>query len=261
MTCHHPTASPYPYTVTALIPCRNEARGIGDVIRSFPIEKMRAQGYDLEIVVIDNNSTDDTAAKARALGATVICEPRPGKGHAIRRGFNYICPHTDYVIMLDGDNTYRPDEAHRLLELLTSNFCSVAIGSRLGGRITKGSMSMTSRIGNWIYSHLVRYFYRVNVTDVLSGYFAWRREAIERLRPHLQSEGFAIEMEMVTKMARLGEEIYCVPITYDPRRGESNLSPLRDGIRILCMLLKTLLWRPPPVITGRSYQKSEAVSL
>src|SRR5258708_7419706 len=139
----------------------------------------------------------------------------------------------------------------RLVELLNANFCDVVIGSRLGGRITEGSMSEFNRIGNWIYSHLVRYFYRVNVTDVLTGYFAWKREALERLRPHLKSGGFAIEMEMVTKMARLGEEIYCVPITYHARTGKTNLRPIYDGLRILWMFIKNLYWKPEGAFTKK----------
>ena len=107
-------------------------------------------------------------------------------------------------------------------------------------------MSQFNRLGNWIYSHLVRYFYHVNVTDVLTGYFAWNREALERLRPHITSTGFAIEMEMVIKMARLGEEIACVPITYHPRAGETKLSPVYDGARILWMFAKNLRWQPSP---------------
>jgi dolichol-phosphate mannosyltransferase len=231
--------------ITVLIPCFNEEGGIGDVIKSFPREKIEMQGYALEIIIIDNNSTDATAAIARSLGATMIHEPKKGKGNAMRRGFAAITPETDYVVMLDGDNTYRPEELLRLVEPLDSGFADVVIGSRLGGRIHKGSMSAFNRFGNWMYSHLVRHFYQVNMTDVLTGYFAWKREALERLRPHIQSEGFAIEMEMVTKMARLDEYITCVPISYDPRAGETKINPIYDGTRILWMFVKNLKWMPP----------------
>ena len=230
--------------ITALIPCRNEEEGISRVITAFPVGRLKQFGFELEIIVIDNDSSDSTADVARSLGATVVFEPRRGKGNALRRGFCAISKDTDYVVMLDGDDTYAPSEMLRLLELLSSRFCSVAIGSRLGGRISQGSMTSLNRLGNWIYSHLIRHFYRVNVTDVLSGYFAWRRDALERLRPHLRSEGFAIEMEMVTKMARLGEEIYCVPITYKPRSGKTSLRPFVDGLRIFWMLVRNLFWRP-----------------
>ncbi len=235
--------------ITVLIPCYNEEGGIGAVIKSFPRERIERQGFELEIMVIDNNSKDRTAEIARENGATVIHEPKKGKGNAIRRGFYAISTDTDYVVMLDGDDTYRPEEVLRLVELLDSNFCSVVIGSRLGGRISDGSMTTFNRMGNWVFSHLVRYFYRVNVTDVLTGYFAWKREALERLRPHLKSSGFAIEMEMVTKMAKLGEEIYSVPISYYARTGKSNLNPVVDGTRILLMLLRNFFWTSEKTMT------------
>lgn len=230
--------------VTVLIPCYNEEAGIGAVIRSFPRELMAAYGYSLDVLVIDNNSKDRTAAVAKTAGARVITERKQGKGNAIRTGFYKIPRDTDYVIMLDGDDTYKGPEILRLLEPLNSDFCNVVIGSRLGGRISEGSMPALNRAGNWVFSHLVRYSYQVNVTDVLTGYFAWKRDAIVRLRPHLESDGFAIEMEMITKMARLGEEIYSVPISYDARAGESNLRPIADGSRIMKMYLQNLRWKP-----------------
>lgn len=231
--------------ITVLIPCYNEEKSIGAVIKGFPIERIRKHGYELEIVVIDNNSKDLTSQIARSLGATVLFEPKKGKGNAMRLGFKYISQgdKPDYVAMLDGDNTYRSEEIMRLIEPLDSGFCNVVIGSRLGGRISDGSMKAFNRMGNWIYSHLVRYAYKVNVTDVLTGYFAWKRTTLERLRPHLKSNGFAIEMEMVTKMARLGEEIYCVPISYDSRGGKTNLRPIYDGSRILLMFMRNLFWK------------------
>jgi glycosyltransferase involved in cell wall biosynthesis len=245
--------------ITVLIPCYNEEEGIASVIDGFPRAQIERQGYTLDVVVIDNNSQDRTGEIARAHGATVLFEPKKGKGNAIRRGFYSIGEDTDYVVMLDGDNTYHPEEVLRLVELLDSGFCNVAIGSRLGGRVVEGSMHATNRIGNWVFSHLVRYFYRVNVTDVLTGYFAWKREAIERLRPHLRSEGFAIEMEMVTKMAKLGEDIYCVPITYAARAGDSHLRPFYDGSRILWMFTKNLFWKPQPSRTQQVAFVSDSV--
>lgn len=230
--------------VTAIIPCYNEAEGIGEVIDSFPRARLKKHGYCLDVLVVDNNSSDGTAEVARRHGARVIFEPKQGKGNAIRTAFANIGSETDYVVMLDGDYTYRPQEIVRLLEPLSSDFCDVVIGSRLGGRISEGSMKGVNLLGNWIYSHLVRYTYKVKVSDVLTGYFAWRREVIQKLHPHLRSDGFAIEMEMITKMARLGYEIFSVPISYDARAGASSLNPVRDGLRILRMYGKNLAWKP-----------------
>ena len=116
------------------------------------------------------------------------------------------------------------------------------MGSRLGGRIEAAAMTLFNRLGNWFFTNAVRAVYRANVSDVLTGYFAWKKEALDALYPHLQSEGFAIEMEMVTKMARLGHRLTSVPISYHPRGGESNLRPVQDGARILSMFVKNLMW-------------------
>ena len=105
-------------------------------------------------------------------------------------------------------------------------------------------MSSFNRAGNWLFSLLVRFFFNANITDVLTGYFAWRYDALLRLRPHVTSGDFGIEMDMMTKMATLDETIYSVPITYSVRAGESNLHPVRDGFRILGVFLKNLTWNP-----------------
>lgn len=230
--------------ITALIPCYNEAEGIGAVIDGFPVKELADRGFLLNVIVIDNNSSDLTAHVARSHGADVIYEANPGKGNAIRTGFFNIPNETDYVVMLDGDNTYLSSEIIRMIEPLDSGFADVIVGSRMGGKITEGSMDGLNRLGNWLFSFIVRVYYKVNVTDVLTGYFAWKKDAVISLRHHLKSEGFAIEMEMITKMGRLGLNIYSVPITYEARMGDSSLSPLRDGSRILKSFIQQMWWKP-----------------
>jgi dolichol-phosphate hexosyltransferase len=230
--------------ITVLIPCYNEEQGIAKVIREIPREVLSGLGYTVEVMVIDNNSTDKTIEIAQQLGATIISEPKKGKGNAIKKGFLSISDDTDYIVMLDGDDTYKPSEIPRLIEPLESDFCDVIIGSRLGGKTLKGSLRFTNRIANWIYAFLVRQVYKANVTDVLSGFFAWRRGTLDNLKLHLNSDGFAIEMEMITKMVKLGSRIYSVPITYDVRKGESKIHALNDGFRILKMFFQNLNWAP-----------------
>ncbi len=230
--------------VTVVVPCYNEEDGIAAVIQNLPRKRLLHLGYALDVLVVDNNSTDRTAEVARQAGAVVVHEPKQGKGNAIKTAFYNITPDTDYVVMLDGDDTYKAHEIARLLEPLDSNFADVIIGSRLGGKMRKGSMKGFNRLGNWFFSFMVRILYRVNVTDTLTGYFAWKRETVEKLRPHLRSPGFAIEMEMITKMARLGYQIYSVPISYEPRLGDSSLRPIHDGSRILKALLVYRQWSP-----------------
>lgn len=231
-------------TITILIPCYNEESGIAATIQSFPKKKLAEMGYALDILVIDNNSQDKTASVAKTAGARVILEPRQGKGYAIRTGFYNITDDTDYVVMCDGDDTYKGHEILRLVEPLDINFAQVIIGSRLAGKVKSGSMKGLNRFGNWLFSFMVRVIYRVNVTDTLTGYFAWNRAVVIQLRQHLTSSGFGIEMEMITKMARMGYQIYSVPITYEPRLGDSSLRPIADGLRILGEFLRQLRWHP-----------------
>jgi dolichol-phosphate mannosyltransferase len=229
--------------VTVIIPCYNEAEGIGNVIQKLPIDKLKQYGYIVQPLVIDNNSTDGTAEVAEKAGATVVFEGRKGKGNAIRRGFASIPADTDYVVMIDGDDTYSPEELLRMIEPLDSDFCEVVIGSRLGGKMHDGAMPFANRGFNWGCAHIVRIFYRTNVTDVLTGYFAWKKSAVDDLAPHLKSNGFAIEMEMITRMARLGHEAYSVPISYHPRLGTSKIKPT-DSIPILKIFFENLWWSP-----------------
>lgn len=247
--------------ITVLIPCFNEAEAIASVIKKFPYEQIRRAGHEIEILVVDNNSADNTAAVAAEAGARVICETKQGKGNAIRTGFYNISSNTDFVVMLDGDDTYRSEELMRLIEPLESGFTNVVIGSRMHGRIKAGSMKRLNRFGNRMYSGLVRVSYKVMVSDVLTGYFGWSREVVEELRGQIKSQGFAIEMEMVTKMARMGHEIYSVPISYEPRLGDSSLNPIRDGARILVMFTKNLRWKPKSLAgsldNARGYAKHE----
>lgn len=230
--------------VTVLIPCHNEEKGISKVINDIPVAHLKRLGYITDIIVIDNNSTDDTSKIVREMNITLIHESRKGKGIAMKAGFRAISPDSNYVVMLDGDNTYKAREIPRLIEPLASRFCDVVVGSRLSGKLKKNSWTFRNRVVNWSFTFLVRQFYRANITDVLSGYYAWKHKVIVDLIPHLQTNGFAIEMEMLTKMVKLKHEVYSVPITYDEREGHSKIEAAKDGALILIVFFKNLFWRP-----------------
>lgn len=230
--------------LTVMIPCYNEERGVAKVIHAIPRDKLKALGYKLRVLVLDNNSKDSTARVARQAGAEVIFEGKQGKGYAIRTAIRHIPNDTDIVVMLDGDNTYKPQEMLRMIEPIDNGFCEVVIGSRLAGKITKGSMPAFNRAGNWFFTFLVRTCYQENVTDVCTGYFAWKGSVLKELGKYLESDGFSIEMEMITKMARMNCNLYSVPISYINRTGESNLKPFGDGKKILHAWLRNLTWKP-----------------
>ncbi len=225
-----------------MIPCRNEEKGVKEVIKGITKKKLKELGYNVEILVVNSASTDRTEEVAKKLGARVVKAPA-GKGNAIRTGFRSISKDTDFVVMLDGDDTYKGHEIPRLIEPLDSGFSDVIIGSRLEGKMNHSAMSFSHRLANWFFTFITRQFYKANVTDTCTGYFAWKTPVIKKLNSHIVSPGFAIEAEMITKMSRLGYKVYSVPITYDPRHGESKLTPIGDGLRITWMLFKNIWWR------------------
>jgi len=232
--------------VTVIIPCHNEEKGIGKVLDSMPFEKLKHQGFDVNVVVVDNNSKDGTQEEVKKRNIKIIHEPTKGKGHALKTGFNSVAADVKYVVILDGDNTYKPEEMPRLLEPLQNNFCDVIVGSRIGGKTIRGSLTASHRLVNWFFAFLVRHFYGANITDCLSGYFAFKRNALDKLLMHLDSKGFAIEMEMITKMKKMNMSVYSVPITYDRRLGYSKISSFTDGIKILFTFIDNLTWSPRP---------------
>ncbi|MFC1682103.1 glycosyltransferase family 2 protein [Nanoarchaeota archaeon] len=227
--------------ITLMIPCYNEEEGIGRVIDEIPQRRLKELGYEVDVLVIDNNSSDKTVEVAKKKGARVVSEKKQGKGNAIRTGFENV--KGNFVVMVDGDDTYKTKEMYRLIELLESDFCDVVIGSRLEGRMEGKAMSFSHRLANWFFTFIVRQFYGANVTDTCTGYFAWKREVVDELNGYIKSPGFAIESEMITKMAKMGFRISSVPITYAPRAGESKLSPVWDGLKITKMLIQNIFWR------------------
>ncbi len=230
--------------ITVLIPCYNEELGVGNVVEEIPHRKLKALGYKTEVIVINNNSTDKTVEVAKSKNATVIDEPKKGKGYAILTGFRNIPDDTDIVVMLDGDNTYKSREMLRLIEPLDSGFCDVVIGTRLSGKMGSDSMTYFNRIGNWLFTFLVRVAYNGNVTDVCTGYFAWKKHVVDKLKDSINSNGFSIEMDMITKMAKMDYEMFSIPITYEKSTTISKLRPIRDGLNILSTWMKNFYWNP-----------------
>lgn len=237
--------------VTILVPCHNEEQGIAKVLDNIPHHLLEKHGFAAEVLVIDNNSSDRTAEVARSKDARVVFESAKGKGNAIRKAFSCIDDDTSYVVMLDGDNTYDAREMLRLIEPISSGFCDVVIGSRLKGKVTKDAFKTPNLIVNKVYTLLVKYFYGASITDVLSGYLAWHRDVVIAMRDHLQSDDFSIEIEMIAKLNKLNYSMYSVPITYNTREGETKITPIKDGLKILYTLLRNVRWSPPKGATNK----------
>ena len=219
--------------VCVLIPTYEEAATIGGVVDGF-----RERGFS-NILVIDGHSTDETRDIAREHGARVVEQSGrgkgTGKGQAVREGVARST--APYILLLDGDGTYRPADAAALLDPLLSGAADHVIGDRYAD-MADGAMTRFNGVGNRMINRAFRTVHGRDVGDVLSGYRAFTRESFERCHP--TAEGFGIETELAVECVKQGVEMVTVPITYHarPADSETNLRPVRDGARILLTLYR-----------------------
>ncbi|MGA2885004.1 MAG: glycosyltransferase family 2 protein [Halobacteriota archaeon] len=218
--------------VAFLIPTLNEAPSIGLVIESIPVAELADNGYETAVYVVDGRSADQTREIAVQKGAQVITEERSGKGAAIQTAF--LAVDADYVIIADGDNTYPVSVATEMLRLLQTN--DVVIGSRLKGSIEPGAMTRLNVVGNILLTSLARLLFHAKISDVCTGLWGYRRDALRRLE--LAADGFEIEAEMFAECVSKGLRIVEIPITYRAREDQPKLSSLRDGVKIGLFLCK-----------------------
>ncbi|MEF8888243.1 MAG: S-layer glycoprotein N-glycosyltransferase AglJ, partial [Haloarculaceae archaeon] len=213
--------------VCVLVPTYEEASTIGDVVGRF-----REQGFE-RVLVVDGGSTDGTRELAREAGARVIEQSGTGKGQAVREALGYV--EAPYVLMVDGDATYRPEDAGRMVEPLLAGEAEHVIGNRFAD-MQPGAMSRLNRVGNGIINRAFRRIHGKNFRDVLSGYRAFTRRSVEGFM--LTADGFGIETELAVECVKHGVETTVVPVTYEPRPddSETNLSPVRDGATIIITL-------------------------
>ena len=212
--------------VCVLVPTLNEAETIGDVI-----DRFREQGFG-NVLVIDGGSSDETREIALERSARVIEQSGSGKGQAVREAFEHVT--RPYVILVDGDGTYRPEEADRLLEPLADSAEHV-VGNRFAN-VEDGAMPRLNRVGNRLINAAFRFVHGRDYADILSGYRAFTVESVERF--DLSADGFGIETELSVECARHDIPTRVVPITYEsrPAGSEPNLNPFRDGAVILYTL-------------------------
>jgi dolichol-phosphate mannosyltransferase len=213
--------------VCILIPTLNEAPTVGPLIKEF-----KALGYN-HILVIDGKSTDNTVKVAREAGANVRTQSGKGKGNAIIEAFEVI--EQPYILMLDGDGTYSPRDAEKMLTPLFLGFDQV-IGDRLMNA-EEGSFSRLNLFGNHMLNMLFKVAHSRDLLDILSGYRAFTKLAVSQM--HLTEKGFEIETEISVEAVRNGQRIMIVPIKYLRRPGTATkLSPFHDGIKIVSTIYR-----------------------
>ena len=198
-----------------IIPALNE----GENIRQLVLDTYAAA--DVEVIVVDNGSTDSTTAEASAAGARVVREPRRGYGYACAAGVA-ASQDADILVFMDGDHSFSPSDLSALRMPLFDDQADMVLGSRKLGTIEPGAMFPQQRFGNWLVSCLTNLLYGIHITD-LGPYRAIRKSLLMQL--DLQEMTFGWPTEMIVKSARHCARIVEVPVRYSNRRfGESKVS-------------------------------------
>ena len=214
-------------SVTVIIPTLNEERNVAQVI-----QELRLIGVS-DILVVDGNSRDKTVKVARKLGVTVIRQNGKGKGNALRQAFSHECLNGNAVLIMDADGSMNPEEVLSYVEALECG-ADLVKGSRFMPGGASEDITLIRRIGNGLFVLMTNLLCSTNYTDLCYGFAAFRRDAIERLYPHLQSKNFEIETEIFIKAKKLGLKTIEIPsIELRRKHGKSNLRVHRDGFRIL----------------------------
>ncbi len=218
-------------TIAVLLPCYNEEKTIGKVVRDF-----RAALPEAVIYVYDNNSTDNTAREARKAGAVVRSEPRQGKGHVIRAMFREIDARC--YLMADGDDTYPAGQARELIAPVLRGEADMVVGDRLSSTYFTENTRRFHGGGNLLVRRLVNLFFHGNLTDIMTGYRAFSPEFVKSF-PVL-SGGFEIETEMSIHALDSHLKVCSVPVQFRerPAGSESKLNTVSDGMRVLRTILR-----------------------
>lgn len=215
--------------IAIILPCYNEALTVATIIRDF--KKYLPQA---EVYVFDNNSRDDTAALARAEGATVRLVPLQGKGEVIRRMFADV--EADIYIMVDGDDTYDASVAPQLAARLVEEGLDMLVGTRITEE--QAAYRFGHRFGNQMLTGCVASIFGSTFTDMLSGYRVFSRRYVKSFPAH--SAGFETETELTVHALELRMPVAEVPTRYKsrPEGSLSKLDTYRDGWRILRMIVR-----------------------
>jgi glycosyltransferase involved in cell wall biosynthesis len=224
-----PTAGPAP-RASLILPAYNEELGLRTTLRE--VGALDA-GLDLEIIVVDDGSTDGTPQVAADAGVQLLRHPsNRGKGAALRTGV--AAAHGERLVTMDADTTYPASAIPRLLELLDEH--DYVSAARRSGRM---HIPLVNRLGSSLIAPLIRIMSGSRLADPLTGMYAVRRSAFEDLRP--TAEGFGIETEIAMKAALRSLRTAQLWISYGTREGHSKLHPVRDGSVILWTIVGVAL--------------------
>ena len=220
-------ATPGPESVSIVVPAFNESASVGTLVAG-----LRQAGAWLEIIVVDDGSSDDTSARAAEAGASVIRHPyNKGNGASVKTGIRRASG--AFVLILDADGQHRPADARRLVARLGEY--DLAVGAR--SNVTQATAAR--RLGNALLNSLASYLTEQRIPDLTSGFRAARREYLLEFI-HLLPNGFSTPTTTTLAFIKAGYSVWFEPIEAASRQGESKIRLGADGVQFLVILLKVI---------------------
>jgi glycosyltransferase involved in cell wall biosynthesis len=222
--------------IQVIIPAYNEEKAIANVINEIP-------KIVNEVIVISNNSTDNTIKAAQEAGATVLSETRKGYGYACLKGMEYLSNQDikpDIVVFLDGDYSDYPEELTKIIAPILNDNIDFVIGARVESLREKNSMTPQQIFGNWLATFLMRWFFKAKFTD-LGPFRAIKYEKLLALNMQDKTYGWTVEMQL--KVLKQNMSYIEIPVRYKNRIGVSKVSgtvkgSIMAGIKIIGWIFK-----------------------
>lgn len=222
--------------IKVIIPAYNEADSITHVINDIP-------GFVNEVIVVSNNSTDNTEINAKKAGATVLKEPNKGYGYACLKGMQYVASQNekpDIIVFLDGDYSDYPEELTTIIAPILNSNIDFVVGARVKELREDGSMTIPQIFGNWLATSLMTVFFGAKFTD-LGPFRAIKYEKLLSLNMEDKTYGWTVEMQL--KILKQKHTYIEVPVNYRNRIGVSKVSgtikgAIFAGVKILGWIFK-----------------------
>ncbi|WP_046756272.1 glycosyltransferase family 2 protein [Kordia jejudonensis] len=222
--------------IKVIIPAYNEEDSIANVIQEIPKNVT-------EVIVVSNNSTDNTELNAQTAGATVLKEPQKGYGYACLKGMEYIANQhvkPDILVFLDGDYSDYPEELTKIVAPIIEDDIDFVIGSRVKKLREDGSMTPQQVFGNWLATFLMKLFFGAKFTD-LGPFRAIKYQKLLQLQMEDKTYGWTVEMQLKALKQKLSYTE--VPVKYKKRIGVSKVSgtvkgTIFAGVKILGWIFK-----------------------
>lgn len=222
--------------ITVIIPAYNEQDSIANVINDIPT-------IVDEVIVVSNNSTDNTELNANNAGATVLTENRKGYGYACLKGMEYVAKQEnkpDIIVFLDGDYSDYPEQLTEIVSPIINNNLDFVIGSRVKELREQGSMTPQQIFGNWLATTLMKLFFNAKFTD-LGPFRAIKYNKLLDLKMEDKTYGWTVEMQLKALKQQLSYTE--IPVKYRNRIGVSKVSgtvkgSILAGVKILGWIFK-----------------------